>query len=271
MSSVRLLFVLLLSLILVVTMFGGMAHHMIFYPMRYPAGNWAVQDRIGAEDLWLHAADGVKLHGWWVPQKDARFATVFLHGNAGNVTHRAVHALSVNRAGSSVLLLDYRGYGKSEGRPTETGVYADADASYDDVRAHGFPPERIILHGESLGTAVAVDLAVRKACAGVVLEAPLESLRKMAGAVLPVVGPMFVRGFDTRTKIRGLRVPLLVIHGDRDDVVPFSQGQAVFEAAPEPKSFWRIPKAHHNDFIVVAGEQYVERLRAFYRTLEPGR
>jgi fermentation-respiration switch protein FrsA (DUF1100 family) len=268
---VRVVFAILASIILVFTMLGGVSDRAIFFPMRYPDGNWSVQRRIAAEDRWLTAADGVKLHAWWVPNGDAPFATLFLHGNAGNVTHRAAHALAINEAGSPVLLLDYRGYGKSEGKPSEAGVYADADAGYQSLVDAGYRPNRIIIHGESLGTAVAVDLAVRKQCAGVVLEAPLQSVRKMAGTVLPVVGPLLVHGFDTHSKIANLHAPLLVIHGDEDETVPFTQGMAVFAAAPQPKTFWRVEGGHHNDLVEVTRSSYPEHLRQFYRTLQPAR
>lgn len=254
------------------TVLGGVSHRAIFFPMRYPDGNWSVQKRIDAEDRWLTTSDGVKLHGWWVAaNKSAAFATLFLHGNAGNVTHRAAHALAINEAGSSVLLLDYRGYGKSEGKPSESGVYADADAGYQALIDAGYPPDRIVIHGESLGTAVAVDLAVRKQCAGVILEAPLQSVRKMAATVLPVVGPLLVHGFDTHGKIANLRAPLLVIHGDEDQTVPFSQGMAVFAAAPQPKTFWRVEGGHHNDLVEVTRSAYPEHLRIFYKTLQSAR
>ena len=248
-------------------MFAGLTDRAVFFPMRYPEGDWDVQNRIGAEDRWLRAADGVRVHSWWIAAKGSPLATVFVHGNAGNITHRALHARAITKAGSSVLLLDYRGYGKSEGHPSEAGVYADANAAYDSVIAAGYPPARIILHGESLGTAVAVDVAIRKKCGGVILEAPLESARKMAGAVLPLLGPLIARGFDTKSKIGHLSAPLLIIHGDRDEVVPYLQGQAVFNAAPEPKSFWTVHGAHHNDLLETAGPAYIERLRSFYATV----
>lgn len=167
-------------------------------------------------------------------------------------------------AGSSLLLLDYRGYGKSEGKPSERGLYADAAAAYAFLQSNGYEANQIILHGESLGTAVAVDLAIQQPCAGVVLEAPLASVSKMAAQVLPGLGPLLVKGFDTERKIARLHAPLLILHGDRDEVVPFAQGQAVFAAAPEPKQFWRVIGAHHNDLLHATGTAYPERLREFY-------
>jgi fermentation-respiration switch protein FrsA (DUF1100 family) len=135
------------------------------------------------------------------------------------------------------------------------------------LRVAGYSSDRILIHGESLGTAVAVNLAVRKRCAGVVLEAPLRSVRKMAGRVLPFIGPLLVRGFDTESKVDLIHAPLLIIHGDLDEVVPVSHGQAVFDAAAQPKQFWTVAGAHHNDLLAMAGPLYRERLHRFYSDL----
>ncbi len=239
----------------------------VYYPMPYPQGAWAAQRTLGAQDLWIVSGPRIRLNAWWVPKPDARFATLFLHGNAGNVTHRVDHARAILSAGSAILILDYRGYGKSNGHPSEQGLYSDAGAAYDSLFALGYAPRNIILHGESLGTAVAVELASRKPCAALILESAMASLSEMAGTVLPVAGPLLAHGFDTLSRIGNVHVPLLVLHGDADEIVPFSQGQAVFKAANQPKEFWRIPGAHHNDLLAIAGDQYVPRLQHFYATL----
>ena len=244
-----------------------LASRAVYYPERYPAGWWDAQREIGAKDVWLLTADGVKLHAWWVERAGSPVATVFLHGNAGNLSHRAPHARAIASAGSSVLLLDYRGYGKSAGRPTERGLMADADAGFQHLVSAGYRPNQIVIHGESLGTAVAVPLAARKSPGGVILEAPFTSVADMAARVLPVVGPLLVGGFNSKAQIRNLRAPLLVIHGDQDETVPFSLGRALFEAANEPKSFWTVAGAGHNDIVEIAGAGYEERLRAFYQSL----
>jgi hypothetical protein len=143
----------------------------------------------------------------------------------------------------------------------------DADAAYQWLIDQGYGPERIVIQGESLGTAVAVDVAARKACAGVVLEAPFNSAAGVAAGILPFLGPLIMRGFDSKAKIGRVRAPLLFIHGDRDEVIHYGLGRDLFAAAPEPKSFWTVERAGHNDLLEVAGKDYREHLAAFYASL----
>jgi fermentation-respiration switch protein FrsA (DUF1100 family) len=239
-----------------------------YYPIKYPSGFWELQSKLGAEDVWLLTSDGVRLHAWLVTAPQASFVTLYLHGNAGNLTHRVLPIREITAAGSSVLMLDYRGYGKSEGSPSERGLYADADAAYLYLLNHGYRARQIVLQGESLGTAVAVDLASRKECAGVVLEAAFTSGGDVAGTVLPVIGPLVFRSFDTKSKIANIRAPLLSFHGDRDEIIPLKLGRSLFDAAPEPKRFIEIPGAGHNDLVETAGSSYRERLHEFYGHLQ---
>jgi hypothetical protein len=243
------------------------ANRSVYFPYRYPEGDWQAQASIGAQDVWLESADRVKLHAWWIPCPGSKLATLFLHGNAGNITHRAAHAREIVAAGSSLLLLDYRGYGKSAGHPSEAGLYADADAGYQHLLARGHQPGQIVVHGESLGSAVAVDLAARRASAGVVLEAPFTSAREVAGKVLPLLGPLVVWSYNTRAKIPRVRAPLLIIHGDRDEIIPFQMGRTLFEAAATSKGFWPVPGAGHNDIVETAGSAYRARLGWFYNSI----
>lgn len=245
-------------------LFAGRA---AFYPQKFPDGLWSVRDELGAADVWLHAKDGVRLHAWWIRPPGARVATAFFHGNAGNVSHRVDHLREIAAAGSAVLALEYRGYGKSEGWPTERGLYADADAAYEYLLGAGYPPERIIVHGESLGAAVAVDVAARRPCGGVVLEAPFTSARDVARRVLPLIGPLITFGWDSKRKITAVRAPVFILHGGRDEVIPFELGRALFEAAHEPKQFWRVEGADHNNLVSTAGAAYREQLRAFHAGL----
>jgi fermentation-respiration switch protein FrsA (DUF1100 family) len=243
-----------------------MAARAVYYPMRYPQGDWSARDRLGAVDVWLRTSDGAKLNAWWVESSGARRSTLYLHGNAGNITHREDIARVITRAGSSVLLLDYRGYGRSEGSPSEAGLYRDADAAYEWLLART-PATRIVVHGESLGTAVSADLASRRECAGLVLASPFTSARAVASRVLPFVGGLLISGYDSKEKIVRLKAPLLILHGDRDEVIDYAFGRELFDAAPEPKWFWDVRGAGHNDILSVAGPEYEQHLRSFYSQL----
>src|SRR3974390_1277664 len=196
-----------------------------YSPIKYPSGFWELQSKLVAEDVWMLTCDGVRLHAWWVKAPQASLVTLYLHGNAGNLTHRFLPIREITAAGSSVLMLDYRGYGKSGGSPSEHGLYADADAAYVYLLDHGYSARHIVLQGESLGTAVAVDLASRKECAGVVLEAAFTSGRNVANTVLPLIGPLVFRGFDSKSKIAKIRAPLLFFQGNRAEIIPLTLGR----------------------------------------------
>ena len=240
------------------------ANRSVYFPKRYPDGPWQAQELLHASDVWLDTADGVRIHAWWIPCNGAWFVTLQLHGNGGNITHRYPQYREIQAAGSAILALDYRGYGKSQGRPTERGLYRDADAAYDYLLKRGFRPDQIIVHGESLGTAVAVDLASRRPCAAVVLEAPFTSAKDVAQTVVPVIGPMLIWGFNSRDKIGRVHAPIFFIHGDRDKVIPLRLGRDLFAAAYEPKSFWMVTGAGHNDITETAGAAYGQHLRSIY-------
>ena len=192
------------------------------------------------------------------------------HGNAGNVSHRLDRALLMqSRLGADVLLFDYRGYGASEGSPDEEGTYRDARAAWCWLVARGAAPERVVLFGESLGSAVALQLALEVDARALVLESPFASVPAMARAVYPFlpVWPFVRTRYDNAAKIGRLRMPLLVLHGERDEVVPFAQGRRVFDAAPEPKRFFTIPGAGHNDTYAAGGDLYWRVLGDFLEEL----
>jgi pimeloyl-ACP methyl ester carboxylesterase len=230
--------------------------------------------RLSFEDLTLTAEDGVRIHAWYLPPPgEARWVVLLAHGNGGNISHRLDRTLLLqSKLGAAVLLFDYRGYGRSEGSPDEEGTYRDARAAHrwlvEDERVSA---DRLVVFGESLGSAVALDLAVSRPCRALVLESPFSSVPAMARAVYPFL-PLwpFVRTrYDNLSKAPLLRVPLLVLHGDRDEVVPIAQGRRVFEAAPPPKRFFAIPGAGHNDTYVVGGEAYWDAVRGFLESLPP--
>ena len=243
--------------------------HLIYFPTRAhevtPAGLG-----LASEEVELRAEDGVRLHGWFLPVKGSRLTVLVCHGNGGNVSHRLDRVLLMqSRLNVDTLLFDYRGYGKSEGSPDEQGTYRDARAAYRWLVAHGHGPERVVLFGESLGSAVALQLALEVEARALMLESPFASVPEMARAVYPFL-PLwpFVRTrYDNVAKVARLRMPLLVLHGERDEVVPFAQGRRVFDAAPEPKRFFAIPGASHNDTYLVGGEAYWRALREFLEGL----
>jgi uncharacterized protein len=217
---------------------------LIFFPDRLmPAAPLGVADRF------MTTADGVRIHGWWIAPAGATAALVWSHGNGGNIGNRAPVLLELAARNVAVLAYDYRGYGRSEGSPDEAGVYRDADAAYDEVRALGFPPERIVSFGESLGGAVSIRLATERPVAGVAVVATFTSLRDVARVHYGLAGAAIGTRFDTAARLDRLHVPLLVAHGDDDEIVPYELGERLFAAAGEPKQFIRVPGATHNDVL----------------------
>jgi fermentation-respiration switch protein FrsA (DUF1100 family) len=206
----------------------------------------------GVREITVTTADGISLLAWYMPPAavDAK-VVLYLHGNAGHIGHRAYRLEPMRRLGWGVLLLEYRGYGGNPGSPSETGLVADARAGWDMLRTMGFPPSRILLWGESLGSGVAVRLAVERDVAAVLLEAPYTSITDMARKqfwFVPVRWLLFDR-FDTLGAIGGVRAPVLVMHGARDRIIPVAMGRAVHAAAPEPKQLWIAPDAGHVDLV----------------------
>ncbi|MBY0504571.1 MAG: alpha/beta hydrolase [Bryobacteraceae bacterium] len=212
----------------------------------------------------ISTADGEKLSAWWFPSPGAKLATLYLHGNGGHLPIYVEHLAAVRSVPQSLLIIDYRGYGESTGSPSETGLYTDGQAAYDWLKQRGYPGERIVVQGWSLGSAVAVDVASRNRVGGLVLEAPLSSARAVAATILPVIGWTLPLGFDSLAKIPAIRSPLLVIHGDRDRVIQLGLGRDLYAAAQGPKEFLLVPGAGHEDLPFLAGARYQEALRRLY-------
>lgn len=219
------------------------------------------------EDVFFTTSDGVRLNGWFVPSPGTRLTLLWFHGNAGNISHRVENIkLLHEKVKINVFIFDYRGYGRSEGKVSEEGTYGDATAALQYLRSRNdVDPKRIVFFGRSLGAAVAADLAAREECLALILETPFVSIREMAKVAFPFVpvGALLRTRYDIVEKIKKVRVPVLVLHGDRDEVVPYAQGRQVFEAATGPKEFYTIPGAHHNDTYIVGGEAYFKALKNF--------
>jgi uncharacterized protein len=243
---------------------------MIFHP---EPGVWRTPGALGidASDVWLVAEDGVRLHAYWLESPGATRALLYLHGNAGNASQRLPIANALRELGTHVLLLDYRGYGQSEGRPDEKGVQADARAALAHLTgAQRTPAERVVLFGSSLGGAIAVELACGQPLGGVILESTFSSLSDVARGVVPVLGPLLAYGqFDSRARIGQVRAPLQFFHGDRDEIVPLVLGRALFDAAPQPKQFEVLYGAGHNDTFEFGGRAYLAQVQAFLDRVAP--
>lgn len=243
----------------------SMEGRFIYYPARALAED---PSSVGLRfrEVTFSAADGVELHGWLIPG-DTPTTVLYSHGNGGNIGDRVgIARLLVEQLGVGVFMYDYRGYGRSQGAPSEAGLVRDAVAARAALLREGVAAGRVVYLGRSLGAAVTVDLALAHPPRGVVLEAPFASVRAMANAVLPGAGYLFRTRWDSLAKIGGLRSPLLVIHGEHDEVVPFAQGRALFEAAPEPKTFVRLQGSRHYD-LQSAWSEYWTAWRRFLASI----
>ncbi|HVY99541.1 MAG TPA: alpha/beta hydrolase [Dongiaceae bacterium] len=203
-------------------------------------------------EVGIETADGLTLHSWWAPpvRPDGR-VIVYFHGNAGHRGGRAARIRDYLANGYGVLLVGYRGYGGNPGRLSEAGVYTDARANLAFVTAQKVRPEQIVLFGESLGTAVATQMALELPALALVLEAPLASILHSARARYPLFafGPLIKDKFDSLSKIRRVKLPLLIVHGERDRTTLVKFGRMLHAAANEPKQGVFLPEADHNNLI----------------------
>jgi uncharacterized protein len=247
----------------------------IYFPPRHSKGfDLTAQYGPGAEEVWLTASDGVRLSALYLPHPPSRKVIVWFHGNAEDLSTAAGGMNFYSALGANLLAVDYRGYGKSEGSPFEEGLYRDADAAYDDlIQQRHFQPEDIILLGHSLGGVVAIDLASRRPCGGLIVESSLTTAREMMRRILPIPLPGYTprTRFDSLSKMARVRAPILIVHGTRDEMIPFSMGRQLFENAPQPKAFYAVEGAGHNDLLEVGSERYLGRLRTFVGAESPGR
>jgi uncharacterized protein len=245
-----------------------MENSLIYFPMSYPHGIWDPPG-LEFEDAWFEAADGTRLHGWYVPHENPRAVVLFAHGNAGNLSHRYEVLEDLAGIGVSTLIFDYRGYGRSEGTPSEAGILADARAARRWLAERaGIAEDEIVLMGESLGGAVMVDLAARDGARGLVLENTFTSLPDVAAyhyRWLPVRMLLRTR-FDSVAKIENYHGPLLQFHGDADTIIPIAIGRKLFDAANEPKEFVNTAGRDHND---PRPEEFFAALDRFFDSLPP--
>jgi fermentation-respiration switch protein FrsA (DUF1100 family) len=238
----------------------------IFFPDKRIAET--PRDRgLAYEEITFQTEDGLNLNGWWIPGTGSPLTILWFHGNGGNISHRLDNiTLRHDLLGTNIFIFDYREYGRSEGRASEEGTYQDGEAAIRYLQSRrDIDPTKIVFLGESLGSAVAVEMATRHDCAALILESPFLSIPEMAKASFPFlpIGSFLQTRYDTLSKVGQVRAPLLIVHGENDEIVPFRHGQRLFEAAREPKEFYSIKGAHHNDLYLVGGTAYLETLDRF--------
>ncbi len=246
----------------------GVERYLVFVPAKYPVGDWQPTG-FTFEDVFFQSADGTRLHGWYVPHEDARAYVLFAHGNGGNLTLDADEVRVLHQQlRLAVFLFDYRGYGQSEGTPSEAGVLADARAARQWLaQREDLDEEDIVLMGQSLGGAVAVDLAAADGARGLVVRNTFTSLPDVAARFYPwlPVRWLMQNRFDSASKIARYQGPLLQTHGTEDQIVPFDLGRKLFDFCPsQRKEFLRVTGGGHNDFpsqkFFTALDQFVDAL-----------
>jgi hypothetical protein len=237
--------------------FTSVTQRMLFKPLR---GLDTDPSCVGLEydDVEFTADDGARLHGWHVRTPDPRGVVVVLHGNAGNICRRIEHAQGFANEGLDTLLVGYRGYGASDGVPCEEGLYCDAVGAIDHASKLGVP---VVVYGESLGGAVAVEASLRRAPSMLVLQSTFTSVPEIAAKMVPVVGRYLApRVFMSIDKVARIECPTLVIHGDRDEAIPHAMGVRLFDAIRAPKAMVTVPGAAHNDVFAIAGAEIARRI-----------
>ena len=243
---------------------------MIFFPVR----DFSMRPSelgLSSEDVWCRTEDGLKLHGWFLHpegrQEKTDLCLIFFHGNADNISIRLPKAGEWVKRGISVLLVDYRGYGQSEGNIKHgNDLVLDARAAYDWLRKEkGYEAPQLILYGESIGSVPVIELASKERFRAVILEAPFTSLKELAKHHYGWVPDFFLKDFvmDNESNVAHLKSPLFIIHGTSDEIAPISLGRRLFEKAPEPKKMFEVKGAHHNDVDSIAGNDFFEAPHQF--------
>jgi len=220
------------------------------------------------EDVYLDTRDGVRINGWFIPREGSRWTILFSHGNGGNISHRIDKIEMLNKLGLSIFIFDYRGYGLSNGRSSEKGLYRDMEAAYDYlILIKKISPDEIILYGESLGGAVAVELAARKKVKALITESVFSSTKDMARDLYPFFPAFIITSkFNSASRIKDISIPKLIIHSRGDEIVPFNQSVKLFEISPEPKRHL-ILKGGHNTCYEDSRDLYLSGIREFLEVL----
>jgi len=217
------------------------------------------------EDVYFFSSDGIKLNGWYIPAKESRATVLFCHGNAGNISHRIDVIDMFCRVGLDVFIYDYRGYGRSQGSPSEEGLYLDAQAAYKYlIDKRNLNEGSIVVYGKSIGANVAVELCSEVRPAALISESAFTSASEMGKKLFPFlpISWFITIKYDALSKIKNITIPKLIIHSEDDEIIPFQHGRRLFDAAPEPKEFYPM-RGGHNEAIFLEKEDFVKRIDTF--------
>ncbi len=230
---------------------GRFQRSQVFLPSKYPTGIWDPSIYgVPYEDVWFESEDRTSLHGWWIPHARATATLIYCHGNSGSIADRIGIYRQLRRLKLNIFTFDYRGFGRSSGQPSESGLFADARAAYDLLLGRPeIDPAKVLVFGHSLGGAVAIDLAVHRPAAGLVVQSSFTNLRAMAREMYPTAPIHWLTRNEFRSieKVGRLEMPKLFIHGSEDGTVPYRMGEELFAEAAEPKTWLPVPNAGHND------------------------
>jgi fermentation-respiration switch protein FrsA (DUF1100 family) len=258
--------ILIFSLICVVFLFFYVKlieKNSIFFPSKLIEFN-PESIKLGYEDVYFYSSDSQRLFGWFIPSSQHKFVILFFHGNAGNISHRLEKITIFYNLGLDTFIIDYRGYGRSSGKPSELGIYLDAQAAYDYlIKEKHIASEKIVLYGESLGAQAAVDLASKNKVGALILEGCFTSAKDISRTLYPILPTVFLSvHFDAKAKIAKIPYPKLIINTRDDEIVPFRLGQELFAASPEPKMFLELSGGHNSAFLD-SGDKFSEKIKEF--------
>jgi uncharacterized protein len=254
---------LLIGALLAASGCGWLNRSLIYQPAAELAGT-PRQVGLDYEDIWLQAAGGAAVHAWNVPLASTSPVVLLCHGNGGNISHRVAKLQLLRRAGASVFLFDYRGFGHSTGKPTEEGTYEDGEAAYRWLLARGVPESRLVVYGESLGNGVAIELALRHNPGGLIVDSAFTSTVEIGKRIFPHLPVRWLvkYKYENLAKISRVRCPTLFLHSPDDEIIPYEMGRRLFAAAPRPKAFADL-SGGHNDGFLRAARAYLEATQRF--------
>lgn len=263
----KLLFWLAFFVILFIIWVRYIEMHSIYFPMKEIT---ITPEAIGLhyEEVYFRTSDKKRLHSWFIPNDKAEFTVIFCHGNAGNISHRLEKIALFHNLGLNIFIFDYRGYGKSEGMPSEAGLYKDIDAAYKYLNEkRNISKGNIILYGESLGGPIAVNLATKSEVEALITEGAFTSTKDMAKMYYPLM-PHFImqNKLDSLSKIKNIKCQKLIIHSLDDEIVPFRLGEELFKAASPPKKFLKI-RGSHNTCFLDSQREFTEGIKSFVTSI----